>query len=298
MGVRSVLVLSLFFLMSCDFKQSDPSPREWTDWTESLSKRYQEEFSSPSITHHIYLEPSHPVAALNVTGSYPRFQAGACEGCPVIIRMGEGMQVQAELRGSGEIKELPAKETVSVLTEKRIFLTVYPVENEKKVRVFVHDLNQKKLDKKRKREFFSYSAAWRIPTLWTWLVKPIEVTIQRSDGSQKVMQKVAELKGAIQGRDLVLSVYNYSEDESYKQEKATMLLFRDYSNGQSTYGAGRFLNVEFPKKTGDLKNGDRVTLDFNNSYNPPCAVSTGFHCPLPQDTVSLAVEAGEKYIKD
>ena len=66
---------------------------------------------------------------------------------------------------------------------------------------------------------------------------------------------------------------------------------------KKTYGAGRFLNIDFPKPIGELQNGDSIIVDLNYSYNPPCAVSTGFHCPLPQDLVNLDVEAGEKYIK-
>ena len=40
----------------------------------------------------------------------------------------------------------------------------------------------------------------------------------------------------------------------------------------------------------------RVTLDFNQSYNPPCAFTSFASCPLPpaQNRLDLAIDAGEK----
>ena len=37
-------------------------------------------------------------------------------------------------------------------------------------------------------------------------------------------------------------------------------------------------------------------LDFNNAYNPACAVSDHYNCPIPRkgNTLSVAIRAGEK----
>ena len=55
-------------------------------------------------------------------------------------------------------------------------------------------------------------------------------------------------------------------------------------------GAGRFLIV--PRAPGD----DRVELDFNRAFVPPCGFSGQYNCPMPprQNRFGLAVEAGEK----
>jgi uncharacterized protein (DUF1684 family) len=37
-----------------------------------------------------------------------------------------------------------------------------------------------------------------------------------------------------------------------------------------------------------------VTLDFNNSYNPNCARSAHFTCPVAVDSIPLDVTAGER----
>ena len=68
------------------------------------------------------------------------------------------------------------------------------------------------------------------------------------------------------------------------------VVFGDATNGKGTYGGGRFLYAEAPDEEG------RVVLDFNRSYNPPCAFTPYATCPLPPDEneLSVPVEAGEK----
>jgi uncharacterized protein (DUF1684 family) len=67
------------------------------------------------------------------------------------------------------------------------------------------------------------------------------------------------------------------------------IVFGDYTNGIKTYGAGRFLYAKKPKE------GNMVILDFNKSYNPPCAFTDFATCPLPPDQNKLPIEvtAGE-----
>ena len=76
-------------------------------------------------------------------------------------------------------------------------------------------------------------------------------------------------------------------DES---SEAPWFIFADRTNGKTTYGAGRFLHSE------GLPEGGRLLVDFNKSYNPPCAFSDYSTCPLPppQNRLDLAVSAGEK----
>jgi uncharacterized protein (DUF1684 family) len=67
------------------------------------------------------------------------------------------------------------------------------------------------------------------------------------------------------------------------------LVFWDPTARDSTYGAGRFLYAPLP-------DGDRVLLDFNQAFSPPCAFTPYAACPLApaQNRLSIRVEAGEK----
>lgn len=71
-------------------------------------------------------------------------------------------------------------------------------------------------------------------------------------------------------------------------------VLRDGTAGDTTYRPSRFLFVEqrpAPNTT--------FTLDFNRTYNPPCAFSEFTTCPLPpkQNILKTRIEAGEKYRK-
>ena len=69
-----------------------------------------------------------------------------------------------------------------------------------------------------------------------------------------------------------------------------MLVFGDSTNGRETYGGGRYLWVQEPDEE------NRVVIDFNLAYNPPCVFTDFATCPLPtrENRLALRVEAGEK----
>jgi uncharacterized protein len=65
-------------------------------------------------------------------------------------------------------------------------------------------------------------------------------------------------------------------------------LFQDVTSSDATYPGGRFLTTEAPNK-------GRVTLDFNQAHNPPCAYTDFATCPLPPsiNRLPVRVSAGE-----
>jgi len=67
------------------------------------------------------------------------------------------------------------------------------------------------------------------------------------------------------------------------------VMFKDSTSSTDTYQAGRYLYVSPPDSLG------RVLLDFNRSYNPPCAFTAFATCPLPprENHLPLRVAAGE-----
>ncbi|HYH47513.1 MAG TPA: DUF1684 domain-containing protein [Thermoanaerobaculia bacterium] len=73
------------------------------------------------------------------------------------------------------------------------------------------------------------------------------------------------------------------------EDGSLFLIFADATNQTETYGAGRFLDTAPPKD-------GQVVVDFNQSYNPPCAFTAFATCPLPpqQNRLALDVRAGEK----
>jgi uncharacterized protein (DUF1684 family) len=67
--------------------------------------------------------------------------------------------------------------------------------------------------------------------------------------------------------------------------------FKDETNGMTTYGGGRYLNLS----KSDAADG-KITIDFNKGYNPWCAYSDGYNCPIPpvENHLPMPIQAGEK----
>lgn len=68
------------------------------------------------------------------------------------------------------------------------------------------------------------------------------------------------------------------------------IIFGDKTNGKETYGGGRFLYSKKPSAD------NKVIIDFNKSYNPPCVFTEFATCPLPpsQNKLPIKITAGEK----
>ncbi len=67
--------------------------------------------------------------------------------------------------------------------------------------------------------------------------------------------------------------------------------FTDKTTGKETYGVGRYLDFEKEDDPNHI-----YTIDFNRAYNPYCAYSALFTCPIPrqEDYIDIEIKAGEK----
>ena len=92
-----------------------------------------------------------------------------------------------------------------------------------------------------------------------------------------------------------LSIYdNLSLASKPEYSDYLFLPFKDETNGVTTYGGGRYINMS----KADTEDGE-ITIDFNKCYNPWCAYSDGFNCPIPpkENNLAFPVKAGEKNYK-
>ncbi len=72
-------------------------------------------------------------------------------------------------------------------------------------------------------------------------------------------------------------------------EDDVSLFFKDATTGKDTYSVGRYVN---PERISD----DVYVIDFNMAYNPACAYSLHYNCPIPPkaNELPIPIEAGEK----
>ena len=108
-----------------------------------------------------------------------------------------------------------------------------------------------------------------------------------TDGSQEYFT-VGQFSFELGGAERSLVAYRPPDDE-----RRLWLPFRDATSGESTYGAGRYLDLNTEQ---DREDG-RWVVDFNEAYSPFCAYSDAYECPLvpPTNWLEVPVEAGEKY---
>jgi uncharacterized protein (DUF1684 family) len=102
--------------------------------------------------------------------------------------------------------------------------------------------------------------------------------------------KYGEVHFILEGKELSLELYQNttpSEDPEYKDY--LFLPLTDLTSGDGSYGGGRFLDTYIPE-------GDTMILDFNKLYNPYCAYSKRYSCPIPpkQNDLLVRIEAGVK----
>ena len=94
----------------------------------------------------------------------------------------------------------------------------------------------------------------------------------------------------LNGKEYTLSIYQSQSFREMKGFKEQLFLpYKGLSNGEETYGGGRFVDLNIP-------DGDTIVIDFNQSYNPYCAYSTRYSCPIPpkDNFLNLKVLAGVK----
>lgn len=109
------------------------------------------------------------------------------------------------------------------------------------------------------------------------------IEMQTSNGIVKHFVRAGRVHFEVDGQPVTLSVFKDVERGRY------FLPFRDGTSGKETYGAGRYLD---PKARPD----GTLVVDFNYAYNPYCAYSDGWSCPIPplENFAKARIEAGER----
>ena len=114
--------------------------------------------------------------------------------------------------------------------------------------------------------------------------------METSAGPNVRYLRVATFTFEVGGIDQTLAAYQQEVDGG----EPLFVPFRDKTTGQQTYPGGRYMEFEADRA---LEDGDTFTLDFNLAYNPFCAYSETFACPLPpeENWLDVVIPAGERY---
>ena len=150
------------------------------------------------------------------------------------------------------------------------------------------------LDKHRKDfdglDFFEPDTAYvvRAKFVRTTDAKPFLMPTTTDRKTLEVVYGIAYF--TLNGSNHELEVYqslNLADQDEY--EDHLFLPFLDDTNGDETYGGGRYIDLSIPE-------GDTLVIDFNRAYNPLCVYNKKYSCPLVprQNYLRTNVRAGVK----
>ena len=134
-------------------------------------------------------------------------------------------------------------------------------------------------------DFFIPTDEYQVKALFREAFKADTIQMKTTTGSVTNEIVYGNLFFQLKDRCHVLPVYR----EVDASDDYVFLPFTDLTNGDLTYGGGRYIDLTYPLK-------DSVLIDFNKAYNPYCAYNPKYSCPLVPSANHLetTILAGEK----
>ena len=140
-------------------------------------------------------------------------------------------------------------------------------------------------------DYYKVNESYNVEVDFVQYKNPDHATLMLTNGVNHHYWVVGKIKFKMNGEDCELLVYQDKKFNKHHAEyKEYMFIpFRDQTNGESTYGGGRYLQWHDP-------HGNHDTVDFNNAFNPASIYNETIHDPIVPyvNTLNVKVEAGEK----
>lgn len=174
---------------------------------------------------------------------------------------------------------------VRVELSPRFGIEAMIVDSELVVRGFDHQ--RKELLTFKQLAYFEPDPKWLVHAKLERFNDPTTIHLATSRGLKKAYIRYGRLKFDVGGTPYTLTAFRPASS----QGKELFVPFRDATSGKESYGAARFLDLEEPADPAAF-----VPVDFNEAYNPLCAYSDAYNCPMPpaENTLTIAINAGER----
>jgi uncharacterized protein (DUF1684 family) len=135
-------------------------------------------------------------------------------------------------------------------------------------------------------QYFPPDLSYRYELALTPNPKPETTVIMSTRGNQRRADKVGWFDFVVGTTPVRLEALRLLEPGVGENDLG--IFFRDATTGKESYELGRYVDVK------KLAN-DNYLLDFNFTYNPACAYSDHYNCPIPPkaNVLPVAIRAGE-----
>jgi uncharacterized protein (DUF1684 family) len=138
--------------------------------------------------------------------------------------------------------------------------------------------------------FFEIDSSFYVIAQFKRAKKKKTIKFKTSTDRRPKYEVYGTLTFSIHQKEYSLKVYQ-SESLREKEEFKDYLFlpFMDLTNGTSSYGGGRYIDLSIP-------NGETLPINFNTAYNPYCAYSGRYSCPVvPEENfLNIKIMAGVK----
>ncbi len=139
-------------------------------------------------------------------------------------------------------------------------------------------------------DFFKYDSAYVVTASLKRTPEAKKFKMKTSTARLPEYVKYGVVSFKLKGKTYQLNVYQnigLLEKEGY--DDYLFLPFLDDTNGDTTYGGGRYIECRIPE-------GNTIDINFNEAFNPYCAYSGKYSCPIvpKEDYLPTKIEAGVK----
>lgn len=133
--------------------------------------------------------------------------------------------------------------------------------------------------------YFPTDIKWRVQARYVPVAGADSLNIIGVLGTETKMAHPGDVRFTLDGKPYALMVIREPEDHTTD----LFVMFTDSTNRKETYPSTRYVWVPYPDSLG------RTVIDFNKSYNPPCAFTAFATCPFPPkgNHLPLYITAGE-----
>jgi uncharacterized protein (DUF1684 family) len=127
---------------------------------------------------------------------------------------------------------------------------------------------------------------WRVLARFARFDSPKRMRVPDVRGGSMEFTTVGQLVFRLNGDEFRLTAVGADGDQRFA------VWFKDQTNGVTTYRGYRVIRPQV------VEDGTWTVLDFNFTYNPPCAYSNFTTCPRPppENRLPVSIEAGLKQL--
>lgn len=137
-------------------------------------------------------------------------------------------------------------------------------------------------------DFFTFDSTYVVQAQFIRTEDSKPFKMKTTTSRKPVYTKYGEAHFVINDTSYSLNIYQSKSLMANEEFKDYLFLpFTDLTNGDESYGGGRFIDLKIPAS-------DSFEIDFNKAYNPYCAYNHQYSCPIPpaENHLEVKIRAG------